>query len=71
MTDFKLPVPDLPTQQILDEVCGCGLENKCAGAVSTAKLSLVNVLHHRKQEEIEKARIESIPKKTREDSLLR
>ena len=51
MTDFKLPVPDLPTQQIIDEVHGRGLENECAGSVST-------------QEEIEKARVESIPKKT-------
>ena len=69
VTDFKLPVPDLPTQQILDEVRGCGLENECAGAVSTAKLSLAKRFAPPKtEEEIEKARIESIPKKTREDT---
>ena len=55
--------------RILDEIRGRGLESECAGAVSTARLSLATRFAPPKtEEETEKARIESIPIKTREDT---
>ena len=66
MTDYELPVPDLPTQQILDDVCWHGSANECTGALICTAKSVANILHHQKREEIEKTRISSIPKRTRE-----
>ena len=59
----------VPTQQILDDVRRRGLVNECAGALtSTAKSVAKRFAPPKTEEEIEKARISSIPKRTREDT---
>ena len=69
VTDYRLPVPDLPPQQILDKFCGRGSANEYAGALSSTAKSVAKRFAPRKtEEEIEKARISSIPKRTREDT---
>ena len=70
MTDschFELPIPP---QQIVDDVYGCGLENNCTGALSAAPICTATKRFalSKTKEDIKKAQIESIPKKTREDT---
>ena len=69
---FQLPVPS--RVPLPGDVSGRGLENECAGALSVAKSSdSTTTWKHfappKTEKEIEKTRTESIPKKTREDTV--
>ena len=66
--NFHLQLPiQLPVLSFnkMDDMSGCGLKGQCAGTVSTATKHFAAP---KSKEEIEKARIQSIPKKTREDT---
>ena len=62
---LQLPIPAVLSFNKMDDMSGCGSKGQCAGAVSTATKRFAPP---KSKEDIEKARIESIPKKTRQDT---